>query len=518
MKLPPTPPYRRTVLGALSAVVLLAVSACSGASAEADPDDLVIVIRNDPDSFDPAVTAADTGSVQIHEALYDTLIRQDYETREYTPAMATEWTATPTRVDFTLKPGLKCADGTDLTPTDIASSITRLGDPATGSIYTGRVFGPGGFKRAVADDAKNTLFVEVNEPHTDLLEGLRNAFIVCPKGLADEEKLAVEPQGSGPYRLVEKSRGDTYVLERWDSPAVEDIEDMPERITMKVVTSDTTRANMLETGQADIVSVLGRDAKRLEASREPIEGRGYQADTLLFNQREGRPGADQRVRLAVAYALDNEDYTRAASFDVAEPSDTIITPNMDCYREANGEIVPDQDLEKAVATLEEAGYGPDNPLELKLIGYDEQNSGPDYVADALRKVGIDVEVVNGTQAQAAGIVYGDKEEWDIIVFPMMSASPIPYPMVTKLSSNLGEGGSYNFPRLRNQEFDDLTNRAPGLTGAERCEAWSAAEAALLERVDGVPLMWPVAHYYTNGFTFQTIQRTIDLRTIRPVED
>ena len=510
---------RRAAAGAVVALSVLAVSACGGANGDASGDaemsDLTLVLRNDPDSFDPAITAAESGATQVHEALYDTLIRRDIETGEYVPAMATEWEVSPTKVDFVLKDGLKCADGTDLLPTDIAKSIERLGDPETGSIYTGRVFGPAGFKAATADDEANTVSVEVNEPHTDLLEGLRNAFIVCPKGLADTEALATEPQGSGPYKLVSKSRGDTYVFERWDSPAVDNIEELPEKITMRVVTSEATRANMLETGEADIISLLGRDAQRLEGKYEAILGEGYFADTLVFNQRPGEPGADPLVREAVALALDAEDYTTAASFGLGEPIDTIYTPNMDCYTESNGELKPQQDLDAAKAKLAEAGYGPGGKtLTLRLLGYDAQNSGPDYVAETLRGLGIEVDITNGTLAQGAGIIYGDEGLWDIFVFPMMTASPIPYPLVTKMSSNLGEGGAYNFGRVQNEEFDRLAGEATSQTGEERCETWGKAEAALLERVDAVPLMWPIAHYFADGVTFQTEHRTIDLRSIR----
>lgn len=516
-----TVPRRRrtTAVGALALAPLLALTACGGGSAgsssTADIDDITIALRNDTDSFDPAITAAENGAVQITEALYDTLIRRDIETGEYVPAMASEWEVTPTRVDFTLKPDLTCADGTPLKPTDVAASIERLGDPETGSIYTGRVFGGGGLKSVTADDDANTLSVEVAEPHTDLLEGLRSGgFIVCPKGLEDPEALATVPQGSGPYKLVSSSRGDTYEFERWDSPAVENIEDLPEKITMKVVTSEATRANLLETGSADIVSILGRDAQRLDGKFEKVLGEGYQADTLVFNQRPGFPGADQLVREAVAHAVDAEEYTTAASFGIGKPIDTIWTPNVDCFTESNGDLKPQQDLELAKEKLAEAGYGPGGKtLKLRLLGYDAQNSGPDYVAEALRSIGIEVEVMNGTLAQGAAIIYGDKEPWDVFVFPFMTASPTPYPAVTKMSSLLGEGGAYNFGRVHNDEFDKYSEEAPGLTGDERCEAWGNAEAALLERVDAVPLMWPIANYYADGLTFKTEHRTIDLRSI-----
>lgn len=517
----------RTVRRALAATATVALGAAvltacggdadggSGGASGETPDAVTMVLRNDVDSFDPMLTAAEQGAVQMYEALYDTLVRRNWKTGEYESAMATTWEATPTKIDFELKSGLTCSDGSDLTATDIANSLKRLADPETGSIYTGRFFGAGGVKQIVGDDDANTVSVEVNEPHSDLIDSMATAFIVCPKGLEDTEALATTPQGSGPYRLVSMKRGDTYELEAWDSPALEDPDSVPDKLTYRVVMSDSTRANLVDTDGADIVSVVGRDSKRLEASVAPIQGKAFQADSIVFNQRDGAPFADEALRRVVAQAIDAQSYTKAASFDVGEAIDTLATPNMDCYVESNGDLKPKVDQAQAKADLEAAGYGEGGKeLSVRLLGYDLQNSGPEYIADALRELGITVEITNGTLAQAAGVVYGDAGEWDVMVFPMNAPAPHLYPAVTKMSSNLGEGGSYNFGRVENPEFDRYAALAPASTGDARCESWSKAEAALLERVDVVPMMWPIANHFSKDLTFETGYRTTDLRTIR----
>ncbi|MET0467405.1 MAG: ABC transporter substrate-binding protein [Aeromicrobium sp.] len=520
-----TRPWRHTV-GLAGALVLSAsiLAACGGSDEGGDrvagkaPDSVVMDLRNDVDTFDPMLTAADQGSVQMYEALYDTPVRRDMKTGEYVPAMATTWDVTTTKIDMTFREGLKCSDGTDLTATDIANSMKRLADPKTGSIYTGRLFGAGGVKDIVADDAARTVSIEVNDPHSDLLDSMSTAFVICPKGLEDTEALATAPQGSGPYKVTSLKRGDTYELEAWGSPALEDPESVPGKITFRVITNDATRANLFETGETDIAGILGRDSQRLEGNHEFIQGKAFEADSLTFNQRPEAPMSDERLRRVVAQAIDAAAYTKAASFGVGEPADTVITPNMDCYTESNGDLGLKFDEAKAKADLAAAGYGPGGKkLTVRLLGYDVQNSGPDYVADALRKIGIDVKVTNGTQAQAGAIVYGDEGDWDVIVFPYLSAAPHPYPLVTKMSSNLGEGGSYNFGRTRNDDFDKYSALATGSLGDERCENWGKAEAALLEQTNLVPLLWPIANYYADGLTFNATYRTVDLRSIRAAE-
>lgn len=517
---------KRLIQGAaIAAASALVLAACgtgpsgTGTAAGEVPESLVMDLRNDVDSFDPVLSASDQGAMQVFEALYDTPIRQNYKTGGVDPAMAHDWEVTPTQVVFNFRPDLKCSDGTDLPPSDIAKTFERHADPKSGSSFAGRLFGTGGAKSIVADDENNTLTIEVNEPHADMLEAMTNAFIVCPSGLDDVEALAAEPQGSGPYKVTSFKRGDEYVLETWDSPALPEDAELPAKITMRVITSDSTRANLFETGATDIAAILGRDSERLEKKHKPIQGSAFGADSISFNERADRPFSDERLRRAIAHAVDAEAFTKAASFGVGTPAGTFITSNMNCYTEDNAQYVPEHDMDKAKAELAAAGYGPDGEeLTIELLGYDVQNSGPDYLADVIRQLGIKVNITNGTQAQAAGVIYSDNSEWDMLVYPYQTAIRTPYPMVTKMSSLQGEGGALNWGRVNNKEFEAIVkSRVSEVEGDERCQLWGEAEAALLKRVDFVPLMQPTANYFTNGLTFEAGYRVVNLRTIRATE-
>lgn len=510
---------RAVVLGAVAA---LGLGACSGGDdgstgeSGAVPESIVMDLRNDIDTFDPAISSSDQGSMQLFEALYDTPVRQDRETGGVAPAMATEWDVTPTKVVFTLRPDLTCSDGSDLLPSDVAKNMQRLADPESGSPFTGRLFGPGGAKSIVGDDEADTLTIEVNQPHADMLESMTNAFVVCPKGLADVEGLGTAPQGSGPYKIASMKRGDEYVLEAWDSPALGEDEDVPAKITMRVVTSDSTRANLFETGATDIAAILGRDNERLIRDHDPIQGRAYGADAISFNEREGRPFSDERLRRAIAHAVDPEGFTKAASFGLGEATRTFITPDMNCHTPENEKFTPEFDTDQATAELEAAGYGPGGKkLTIEMLGYDVQNQGPEYIADAIRTLGVDVKLTMSTQAQTAGTIYGENENWDMVVYPYQTAIRTPFPMATKMSSVYGEGGALNWGRVDNTKFDGMVkDQLSKVEGDERCRLWGEAEATLLERADFVPLMIPVANYFTDGLTFDAGYRVVNLRTIR----
>lgn len=502
---------RPTKHGAGSALVVLGLLAALTACGDSDskettstgsvPDTVSLVLRNDVDTFDPFLSQAESGAKQMFDALYDTLVRVSPGESDgevvVEASLAAEWEVTADSATFTLREGIACGDGTPLTATGVAESLKHLADPDTGAFSTSRVFGPSGAKEITADDDANTVTVELNEPFTYLLEGLSVGYIVCPSALEDLEKLAGTPAPTGPYTVSEFKRGERYVLERRDDLVVVDEADLPAEIELRVVADDTTRANLVSTKQVDVAPILGRDAERLKENLEPIIGPAAIASSLIFNQTDGLPGADKDFRTAIAQAVDPAAYATASSFDLGEAIDTVYTPNMDCYDEANGELTPGYDLDAATAGLEGTGE------KIRVIGIDTQNSGPDLVADSLREAGVEVELFKGNLSQIIDIVFGTGD-WDVFVYPYEVVMPLP----SWLVNQIGPGN------LVNDDYTRLVEEAAATEGDERCDLWSDAEAALLENVDLKPLVWTNAAWFTNGLTFEANYFYVDTRTIR----
>jgi len=523
---------KRPAIAALAAAAAL-LAACGGASdpstgGTAAPDagrppaptgpapaEVSIALRNDVDSFDPHKSAGDSGPKQLFDAIYDTLVRApaDGSAAAIEPALAASWKTTPTSATFRLKPRLSCGDGSPLRASGVARSLQRIADPRTGAAYASRVFGPGGAKRIAGDDRSRTVTIELNQPYTYLLQGLTFAYVVCPSGLANAAQLESKPAETGPYVVSSLRRGTSYVLTRRDDPAVEQLEQMPERLELRVVTDDTTRANLVETGDLDVASILGPDAKRLVAEREPIVGAAFLADALLFNQAPGHPGTDPRLRKALMSAVDAASYARAATFDIGRPIATEYTPNMACHDDENGSLTPGFDLERAKRELRAAGYGPGGrPLTLRVLGWDAMNAGPEYLADALRAAGVDVKVTKGTLTQALPVLF-ESGAWDVMGYTFQTSNPIPSALTSQISGKLGE--TLNFGHVRNAEYDRLARQASATQDPQRrCELERRAEAALLTRADIKPLVWSAADWFTDGLTFAANYYFVDTRTIR----
>lgn len=496
------------------------------------PQSVTIELRSDVDTFDAHTSVNESGAQQVFSGIYDTLIKLASggpKAGGVLPGLATSWKSTPSSATFTLHDNLTCSNSTPLTPSGIAKSMRRLGNPKTGALFASRIFGPGGLDSVTADDASNTVTVTVKRPYTYLVEGMADAYVICPDGLDDPDALAQRPAGTGPYRLVSSKRGQSYELARRDDynalPPGMTLDQYPQSLEMRVVKDDTTRANLLQTREADIGSVLGQDAQRLRSSGalEEVEGAGFGVSALLFNQAKGQLGTDPRVRRALSFAVDAADYTKAASFNVSEPIATVYSPNMDCYDKANSALTPGFDLDQSRALLKQAGWtlGGDGKftkngktLAVRLLGYDVQNNGPEYIADALRELGVDVKVTDTSFQGAIEVLFGTGE-WDVFVFPYTSEIYVPSLMVSQISGD--PATSLNVGSVSNAEYDSLSGKASGATGPERCQLWGEAAAALLEQVDIKPLMWDKADWFGNGVTFEAQFWVTDLRTIRTTD-
>lgn len=513
------PASRIVAFAASLGLVAIATAACGGGAAEDNPDSgevpasVSLLLRNDVDSFDPFKSAAESGAKQAFDAVYDTLVRVNATkgTVEVSGSLAEKWEVEPDNAVFTLRDGLTCADGTELTAKGVAQSLQHIADPATGALYASRIFGPGGVKEIVADDAANTVTISLNDPYTYLLEGLSQGYIVCPTAFDNIEALATTPAETGPYQITELKRGEKYVLTSRETPAV-DQATLPGTIELRVVNDDTTRANLVETQGADIASVLGRDAERLQRNKKAIDGRAFLSDAVLFNQADGHPGVDVEIRRAIAMAIDSTGYAKASTFDLGAPITTIYTPNMACYSEDNGKLTPDFDLAAAKSALDKAGFGPDGKkLTIRLLGIDSQNSGPEFLADSLRKAGIEVKLSKGTLEQAIGVLFGDGS-WDVMVYPYPVPTPVPSTLVNQISGQLG--ATLNVGSVTNDVYNTSVAEAAALTGDKQCALWSKAEAALLENVDIKPVVWSNAAWFANDVTFDANYFNINTRTIR----
>jgi len=472
-----------------------------------------VTIRSidDVDTFNPGKTSAPNLAVQAMYLTYDRLV---YLTPSYKlePYLASSWTTTPNSVTFKIRPGATCDDGTPVTASVVANSLRYEFATSTKGPYLADVTGPGKLKSVTS--AGDTVTVTLTKPYNALVTAFATPFataIICPAGVAHPNSLNAAPDGSGPY-VLDKSRsvrGSMYVFTLrkgynwgpggWSStrPGV------ATTIIERVVTDETTAANLFTTGEVDITPVFGINEPRVAADRSAYT---FTTQSLqmaswgtVFNQNAGRPGADPMVRHAAFLALDGPSMNKAAFSTEGAFFNTMVTPNMQCYNPAVGSSVPGFDPAQARSILEQDGYRPGSggvmtkngkPLTLHIVMWNTTNQLGDLMQAELRNVGIASTVQNTDISTWLTALFTTKN-YDLSVYAYYSSFPNPA-IIPDQDTSL----SFNDPT-----YFSLVAAAEEAPPAAQCGLWDKALERAGTNYDVKPIGVSKNFWFGRGWKF-----------------
>lgn len=512
---------RATPVLAAAAAVALLLTACAQQKASPSPPPvaggtMVQRLLGTWSSLDPQ-TVTNVNSNQIESGMYDTLVA--LAGGKVVPYLAKSWTQTPTSVKFTLRRDATCSDGTPVSPSVVADSFKRLlitnARLAAGAL---RAYGPGPYG-ITGDDAAGTLTITIGQPFSGLLYAfaLPSAGIVCPRGIQNPTGLATTPAGSGPFTLESAVNGDQATLVarpdwHWGPNGLSTRSPgFPQKVAYKVVTNETTAANLLLTGGLDVATVDGPDNSRLvtDSSLTHRVDHGYFGVNILFNESVGRPTSDQVVRQALSAAIDPAAFGKATFYSSA-PTTSFLAPDAQCYDRSTKQLLPSFDVSKARQIMTAAGYsvGSDGKfrdrsgklLTIHLITWVNLNNGPDYLLSQFNSAGFDVQLSN-TELNAYGIAYL-AGNFDVAVDASRTSTPDP--------NGAGILGNYSgTPRptgsnVTYRDYPDIDSEiaaANASTGAESCKHWATVQADLLKRSIIFPTVVPNDQWYGHGIDF-----------------
>ncbi|MBB5977527.1 ABC transporter substrate-binding protein [Kribbella solani] len=468
-------------------------------------------------SLDPYQTTLNDTFV-FDSFLYGTLIVLDAN-GNVQAQLAEKWSAEGTKkATFTLRAGVTCSDGSRLQASDVAAVMNYLAKPASRSPLLGQLVQPG--TTATADDATRTVTITSGKPDPFLVESLGSTPIVCKAALENPKLRAEGKAGSGAYKISEIAQGDHYTAELrtdyawgpgdWKSNGA----GVPAKVTARVVSSPTTAANLLLSGELNSARLSGIEQVRVAARKLPSVNTQLPAE-LLFNQAAGRPAADLAVRTAIVQALDLAKIGKVLSGDKGEPLRQILQGGVPNYCPGNtvqGNL-PATDVAAAKAALDKAGWtvGADgirakNGRQLAFVMIYKFTSGQptaaaELIQEQLKAIGVKVtpKVVDGP---AAGNALGT-DNWDLLMANLQVNNP--YAFVPSFSGAAFPDGGTNFGSAHNAEYDQLTAKAAAMPGKTGCELWNQAEAALVRNVDIVPFYALDTPIFGNRATF-TIAR------------
>lgn len=321
---------------------------------------LVVSSFADPRSLNPYGNISRTG-MRVYFQIYERLIDRDpAKPGEYVGVLAESWRfANDGRsITFKIRKGVKFHNGAELKASDVVFSLKTMGEyPYTsgGEDYID-------YKSARATD-DYTVIVPLTYKCGLALVALANTnhIIVNEQWWkAAGDKVATTANGTGKmmikdgdYKLnsqVTFTRYDGY----WGTPAA------LEKIVMRFIPENSQAAIELETGAIDVVQdVSAVDYKRIDSSATTklVQFPSNVNDFVNFLTTD-KLFSDVRVRRAVAYAMNAEDYFKAVYLGWGRIAYGFITPDVAFYdNEFEGSKWPyKQDVEKAKALLKEAGY------------------------------------------------------------------------------------------------------------------------------------------------------------------
>jgi len=343
------------------------------------------------DSLDPSIEKSRAVTLNQLVQMYDTLLEIGPNS-ELIGGVAETWSVDESGLvwTFNLRKGIQFHDDWgELTAADVAFSFNRFMNEKT--LSSG-----GSVLRTIIDHVEEvdpyTVKVYVKQASMNLPYVLsphqqEPGIVLCKRYLvekagddfaAQSKLLEEKPIGSGPFKFVSRELGNSYTFEavpkHWrNTPSFKGLE-------IILVPEPATQLAMLQTGDIDIISIIGDQVKEVKSAGlevHTVPG----ALNIWYNvvghyrpPAQGKPTTDVRVRRALSLAINRQQIldTVIAGYGSlpVTPLNTITVTadiNKDDYREWAAELAR-YDPEEARKLLAEAGY-PEGFSDIQLFNY-----------------------------------------------------------------------------------------------------------------------------------------------------
>ncbi|WP_419788378.1 ABC transporter substrate-binding protein [Pseudodesulfovibrio sp.] len=471
------------------------------AAAPEAPAKVVLKLAMDagPVSLDPQVQLSG-GMLQFSHMVFDPLVRYTKDMK-FEPRLAEKWE----RIDdltmrFHLRHGVKFHSGNEFTADDVAFTLDRF---RKSEDFKG-LFEP--FAEAKVID-KYTVDLITKKPYGLVLNmatyifPMDKAFYTGtddkgkPKDLVlktDYTFANTHESGTGPYVVTSREQGVKTVFTRFNDYWDKNTGNVDE-IVLTPIKTDATRVAALLSGDVDfIMPVPPQDLDRIKSTEglQLITMPGSRIITFQLNEKSNKALANPKVRLAMAYAYDNQGVVEKIMKGFATPAGEMSPKGLVGF---NPELTPRYDLEKAKALMVEAGY-PDG-FEATMISPNNRYVNDEKIAEAfvgmMSKIGIKISLKTMPKAQ-----YWDQYDAQVADIQMIGWHPDTedsgnYYEFLSMCRNPETGyGQYNSGNYCNAKVDELTLAAQTETDpAKRAAMLQEVEKIQYDEAGYIPLHW-----------------------------
>jgi peptide/nickel transport system substrate-binding protein len=398
-------PHRVLPIASGCAVALL-LAACGGSSSSTAPPqatsqvftyDTTATVMDD--TWDPATEYSD-GIIAMSQ-MYETLTRYDAATHRVEPLLATSWSSADGGKTWTfhLRHGVHFHTGRLMTAQMAKAALLRTIKLGGGAAY---VFSA---VKTIDTPDQYTLVFHLKYPSPLDLEASASysAYIydtqaAGPGGNLTKWLNTPHDAGTGPYELQTWNKGQEFevILKAfpgywggWSGPHYK-------KVVFRVVTEDTTAAQLLRSGAVDFVEQIGPSIWKSFQSDPGIRTVASPSWQNLLAQLNAK-ALSLPVRQAILYAIDYPGII-AALQGAAFPSSGLVPAGL----LGHSTSLPNYtyDPAKAKQLLNQAGYGPGKKALKLSLTYTSGDSNEQVVAELIKSNLAKVNVNLNTQALA----------------------------------------------------------------------------------------------------------------------
>lgn len=272
------------------------------------------------EQFDPRASAGD--NQPYLRLLYDPLMGYDRAAQQPSKAtgLAEDWTLSSDgkRLTFKLRNGVRFHDGSELTADDVQYTFQRLYLPGTISTNAALIKSFVGPKENIVVRDTRTVefnFVQNGFPLFQFFPWLDTESLILPKAYLEskgEDYFRQHPVGTGRYKLAAHQSGRSITFEanqqHWAGGQANFTP-----VTLQLVAEETTRAALLQSGQAEVgVFGVDRAIALKNAGFHVFESTVGSVELLYFANlhKKTPPISDARVRRALGLAIDKNEINK----------------------------------------------------------------------------------------------------------------------------------------------------------------------------------------------------------------